>query len=523
MEKRILAGKYALIKTKGSNGRISTYLVEDPLGGGRVMVKVFADEDPLALEYIKGMNLLGDHGCRGMLMPLEGGMLEDEPGYYLAFPEVPGQTLEEYLMLNPSLEEEELQRLIREVEAALHDLHAAGFHHLFLCPRNIFYSPGRPIYIKDMSLSYTLYSFLLQELQGFDYSYFSPRLMDGGEGRPEEDFYSLGRIVREILEKVDWAGDEDARQAIAKRAGMLMAADDAGSGLDEELHLEAPPVQCAAACGSSPAIEEEDVAGHVFRESGPPYVGTKVETGKDTVDKENEPGHPTDPFEALRAKLEGRSLDAGEGQHRDAAGAAGPRRGKRHLLGAMFALAALCAVLLLAYGLPTMSESQRPREDQERKVALLEEAGAAAGSAGEESEASPDVSVEGSALPETSSIPDDKEQAISAGEQVSLPDGSTGGAAPAAGETSAANRQPVASFSASPSEGSSPLQVYLDAGASYDPDGSIVSYSWSCGGSGVTVYRMFESNVIPTRIGVTLTVTDDDGASSSTTHSITLY
>ncbi len=58
MEKRILAGKYALIKTKGSNGRISTRLVEDPLGGGRVMVKVFADEDPLALEYIKCMNLL---------------------------------------------------------------------------------------------------------------------------------------------------------------------------------------------------------------------------------------------------------------------------------------------------------------------------------------------------------------------------------------------------------------------------------------------------------------------------------
>ena len=44
---------------------------------------------------------------------------------YLAFPEVPGQTLEEYLMLNPSLQEEELQRLMREVEAALHDLHAA--------------------------------------------------------------------------------------------------------------------------------------------------------------------------------------------------------------------------------------------------------------------------------------------------------------------------------------------------------------------------------------------------------------
>lgn len=498
MEKRILAGKYALIKTKGSNGRISTCLVEDPLGGGRVMVKVFADEDPLALEYIKCMNLLSDHGCRGMLMPLEGGMLEDEPGYYLAFPEVPGQTLEEYLMLNPSLQEEELQRLMREVEAALHDLHAAGFHHLFLCPRNIFYSPGRPLYIKDPSLSYPLYSFLLQELQGFDYSYFSPRLMDGGEGRPEEDFYSLGRIVREILEKVDWEGNEDARQAIAKRAGMLMTDDNAGSVLEEEF------------LGSVPE--------------------TNVEAGKDAVGKENEYDSSTDSFEALRAKLEGQSWDAEEGASRDTAGAAVPRKARGHLLGAMFALAALCAVLLLAYGLPTTSESELPQDGQERKVVLQEETGGAvAESAGEESGTTPDVSAEESALPEASNIPGDEEQAISAGGQVSLPDGGNDGApadtgeAPAAGETSTANRQPVASFSASPSEGGSPLQVYLDAGASYDPDGSIVSYSWSCGGSGVAVYRMFESNVIPTRVSVTLTVTDDDGASSSITHSITLY
>ncbi len=82
---------------------------------------------------------------------------------------------------------------------------------------------------------------------------------------------------------------------------------------------------------------------------------------------------------------------------------------------------------------------------------------------------------------------------------------------------------PVASFTLSPGEGQSPLQVYIDATASYDPDGSIVSYAWSCGGSGTSFYHIFESNIIPAVIPVTLTVTDDGGNSAQATLYVTLY
>lgn len=75
----------------------------------------------------------------------------------------------------------------------------------------------------------------------------------------------------------------------------------------------------------------------------------------------------------------------------------------------------------------------------------------------------------------------------------------------------------------SPDQGQSPLRVLLDASGSYDPDGRIVSYSWSCGGSGKSIYQVFESNLIPTRIAITLTVVDDRGDSVSTTRYVTLY
>ena len=60
----------------------------------------------------------------------------------------------------------------------------------------------------------------------------------------------------------------------------------------------------------------------------------------------------------------------------------------------------------------------------------------------------------------------------------------------------------------------------FDASASTDPDGTIVQYAWDFGdgstGSGVTTTHIFqhaENEIIP--YTVTLTVTDDDGATGS--------
>ena len=78
------------------------------------------------------------------------------------------------------------------------------------------------------------------------------------------------------------------------------------------------------------------------------------------------------------------------------------------------------------------------------------------------------------------------------------------------------NQPPVASFTHSPTSPVAGVSVDFNATASSDPDGSIVSYSWDFGdggtASGAVVTHAFATNGA---YSVTLTVTDNEGASDS--------
>ncbi len=84
------------------------------------------------------------------------------------------------------------------------------------------------------------------------------------------------------------------------------------------------------------------------------------------------------------------------------------------------------------------------------------------------------------------------------------------------------NLPPEAVFTASATTVDTNEAVYFDASPSSDPDGTIVSYKWDFGdgttGTGVTVSHTFASKG---GYSVTLTVTDNDGATDSATATTT--
>ena len=101
--------------------------------------------------------------------------------------------------------------------------------------------------------------------------------------------------------------------------------------------------------------------------------------------------------------------------------------------------------------------------------------------------------------------------------------GATGSTTKTITVTETLNQSPTASFTATPTSGVAPLAVSFNASSSSDSDGSITSYAWDfkdgSTGSGQTINHTFSS------IGsysVKLTVTDDKGATGSTTKTITV-
>ncbi|NPV60221.1 MAG: hypothetical protein HPY75_11260 [Actinobacteria bacterium] len=507
----IIAEKFALLRTRGGNGVAVTHLVEDTLLGERAVVKVSDGLEDIALEYLKTFNLARELELPGVLMPLEGGLLEEEAGYYMAFPELGELSLEDYLRMCGPLSGEEILWISLEILRALEGLHAAGLVHLFLNPRNVFYRPRGRVVLKDPALRGEFFARFLEEVAVPDFYYFSPAVMDGVEPGPEADLFALGMLVGRLLEE---AGEKGSSPGGSKAAELARECMETGAGRVG-----------VSARGLLRKFGGED--GEVAVAEGSVGESTPIMAVNGNQDNVVE-------IEVVSARAKGR------GEPRCRGGLSGRRflsQGvrKRRMV-ALAIVTVLCLIFLGGSGL-----------------FLVLQGGGGKAPAGSAAGGSSAGWIEGSSaglldrhralLPDESPSPTGHVQETAIREE----DGSAAGTVVVEGPgavnvtdkgdegsesekpesaspvTSVPGAAPVAAFTISPAEGRSPLQVFLDASSSYDPDGHIVSYSWSCGRSGVSLHHVFESSVIPAMIPVTLTVTDDAGNSSSATHFVTLY
>lgn len=86
----------------------------------------------------------------------------------------------------------------------------------------------------------------------------------------------------------------------------------------------------------------------------------------------------------------------------------------------------------------------------------------------------------------------------------------------------ATNTPPVADFSISPASGTAPLNATFDASTlSSDVDGTIVSYAWNFGDLGTDSGATVAKNLPAGTFNVTLTVTDNNGATATKTRTVT--
>ncbi len=518
----IIAERFSLLKTRGSNGVAFTYIVEDTLDGRRLVLKVSDRLGILGLEYHKACNLLSECGVRGILLPMEGGILDEDGGYYLAFPELGEPSLENYVRMRHALTCEEILHILERLLAALDDLHRAGFVHLFLEPRNIFYLPRREITLKDPALRPEFFHDLLELVSSPDYSYLPPVVMDGGFPGPEADVYAVGRLAEKLLERASDGGSSPLFEVV-----QLFAKACTGCVMEEErpraAQLRERLLAGAEAARSGPRSEIHDYSEEGYSEL---YLDTDDESvfGAGSSDHGERAVHKgeSDVVNLRRKHVWLRFPRYRTTSKRDT------KAIKRAALTILSVFVVLGIVLFMVAGSGRGQTSAAFRsggselgggataqgvremrslylEDEpgvETRGEVTDSCAAESDGTGGAVSAALEVTGKGSGMAEG----DDLEE-VNRGGQMNAPE----------------NRPPIATFTVSPSEGESPLSVLLDASGSYDPDGHIVSYQWSCGGSEVIFRHVFESNIIPVRLAVTLTVTDDAGASAKTTRYITLY
>jgi len=85
------------------------------------------------------------------------------------------------------------------------------------------------------------------------------------------------------------------------------------------------------------------------------------------------------------------------------------------------------------------------------------------------------------------------------------------------------DRPPLASFTSTPSSATTATAISFNGTASYDPDGTLVSYSWAFGdGATGTGSVVAHSYTLAKTYTVTLTVTDNGGITGSTTTQVTI-
>jgi len=491
----IIAEKFALLKTRGSNGVACTYIVEDTLLGQKAVVKVSDKLGALGLDYLKTINLAQEADIPCVLMPFEGGILEEESGYYLAFPELGEPSLENYLRIGAPITCREIVEIGEQILSILESLHGAGFYHLFVNTRNVFYHSRSGVMLKDPALRQEYFHCLLELVATPDFYYFSPEVMDGVLPGAEADLYALGRLISRLLEEAVDTGVSPHEQLACRLAERCCSAGVGGEATSaSDLNIEIAEAKRLS--------DESEKAS-----------GTFLPTG------EAEQQHSAAPDYSLKK-------------------AGSPHRRSNAKAPVMRIFLAFIVALVLTSGIAVAYLFAGEREEA---PAL---GGAGGSAAGEVKEAVllEDISRTGGEALVTD--PEDTGGVMEASRAESSEDTDTGnrdenhyiepvtggsednGQIDLSADTPPADPSPappVASFTVSPGEGQSPLRVYLDASSSYDPDGTIVSYAWSCGGSGACLYHVFESNVIPATMAITLTVTDDGGHTASSTQYVTLY
>jgi serine/threonine protein kinase len=534
---RYISG-YVVMSRTGDARPLYTYIVSNPKDPDDIGIAKYFDVKNLAAFGISKLEVayfisdvldFMDLGLVGAVKRKEGVAAETNN---ICFEYTEDKSLYRHVEMNGPFGPREALEICGKVGLVLAEAEKEGFFHLALNPRNVFLARDGAVTIKDWILyEQNVALFAVPQKLRFDPYYFqAPELLDMKGVSARADIYSLGLLAAFMV-----TGDWKIKEAMT-----------GGANVPPELRK------------TIRAFGNEDPGERVGEWScAIGLLGRAEIVPVAELPPAEEPGEPA-AVVAAAVKTTGEGPEPGKeelGERRDStlkkvARRPPSKKAAAAVISILVVLAALGVTLALrpyfqkdtAYTsrseaglLPSfvgMGYNEAAGKAEGLGIAVEKEdiysAEIAAGTVanqdpGEDSEIS-DGMILRLAVSLGPGPPAPVEDAGATGDTASSGDATPRGGTPPPEPRPAAKSAPVVSASASPSSGpSSGVMVTLSASA-YDPDGgSIVSYSWSCGGSGPAISREFTSSTAPKTVTVTVTVTDDEGQTASGSVAISLY
>jgi len=542
MDGETLAGRYRLERKIYSGRFLDTYVARDELLGVEVEVDVLdAANAPLPVtgerlkEILDASQRIDSLHVHRLLSWFEG-----EDDIHVVRERELGVSLSEILQVSGGLPREQALEVVEALVEAIAEAYGVGIYYLGLNPGRVFISPeGVP------KLGRLGYGWVLEETEPAEAdrvaAFRAPETDGGKEGTRASDVYSLalmvelmlpgGQITGRLRSLLDKAKDplagnrpssprlvlEAMREAEEWHARAEVGGDEE-SIPDDEWDRESGRRSEGAPAGRVPAERGRRLSGSWWRRAACVLCGglllwLSYAVLAGLLVKKGEEGAKDDgaaePVEVVIPDLQGLSLEEARETLEGMGLACSVRRAPSRLWSEGRVMAQE----------PAGGSSLLPGEEVLLVVSSL--AGAAEG---EEN---------GATAGEKDGCPTD-----APGEPAEVESGTGAGgggkvtSAPVPAVTPPARRPqgaspPTAVARLSSTRGPAPLCVRMDATGSFDPDGDILRYLWSCGDGtvleGATAQHVYDPGVIPARFQVTLQVFDSRGRSDSACLVVEVY
>jgi len=195
-------GHFEVLRCLGRGGMSSVFEARDRAHGQNLALKVLHEPNTHGLSRLRReLRSLADISHPGLVTL--GELYEDEGVPFFTMELVPGRSLQQLIDSGHAWELTTLEHLAAQLIEALRALHARGVAHGDIKPSNLMVRPDGHLVVVDFGVAHVLSESTERRARrgSGTLAYMAPERLRGGHASPQADWYAVGALLRELLDR----------------------------------------------------------------------------------------------------------------------------------------------------------------------------------------------------------------------------------------------------------------------------------------------------------------------------------